>query len=181
MFRERLRYENRSGIKFLFTEYNIREDIDMGSFRIGDGTLFTSAAFTCIALAAHNSESGRGLVGHFNSIASLGQHSSQEPFRDALSSIASLGKAEHTDIWLGGGSPSISRGEDIVLTDRQLAEGAVTEFAANFRLPENHVEVEWSDEAHVVDVELDCPSGVLVVHDYPDMPMRVFRRMIEGL
>jgi hypothetical protein len=173
MYTEVMRYERASEVKPLVPQSELLHDIGMGEFRVGNETLHSLAASTCIILAAHNSDSGYGLMGHFSSISEAEGYNDRAMFEDSLLGIASIGEADTTSVWIGGGSPFENFFEtDSVKSDRDFAEEKLKAFAANFRLPADQVCIAWSEPFRIVDAELDCPSGVLVVHDYPNVIIR---------
>ena len=152
----------------LFSE-DLSGDIEMGTWEKGAGSLLSLAASTCIILAAHNDETKFGLLGHFSSIAEEGGdgYSDKESFRQAVAAISSLGNPGETSVWLGGGTSHVWEGEDETEEDRLYAEKNVREHAAELRVHGDQVKAEWSAAKCVIDVELDCVSGILAVHSYP--------------
>lgn len=145
-------------------------DIDMGEWGIGQDELMTFGASSCLVIAAHNEQTRRGLVGHFSSIAKSGggEHRHQESFLSAVDGLNRLGNPQDNCIWLGGGAPHVMNGVDESEPERQFAEIAIRRYIDENDMPIPQAKVQWSGPGSVVDIELDCPSGVLSINEYPD-------------
>lgn len=153
----------------------MQDDVDMGGWKVSSKELKTSGASTCIVLAAHNESTRQGMIGHFSSIAEEppGDFRHGQSFREAIAAINSLGDPTATTIWLGGGAPFIEDGKDSVEQDRSLAEELTSQYIKDSVIPETQLEIEWSEQGRVLDIELNCEIGILVVHNYPNISMRL--------
>lgn len=177
--RETLRYERLPGSGDLVFAKDLSSDIGMSQWKAGAGSLLTTGASTCIILAAHNGETHRGLIGHFGAIiAERGGYEDGDMFRQAIEEVLRLGGLDTTSVWLGGGAPNIYKGRDNVAEDRQYSQEKVEGMGVESV-------IEWSPAGHVIDAELDCQSGILVVHDYPETAVslgsRAARASLNGL
>jgi hypothetical protein len=145
----------------------------MGEWRISEDRLATYGASTCIVLAAHNSETGKGLLGHFSSISEResGNFRHGEEFRQSIDALSQLGEHQHNSIWLGAGKPLIVDGIDTVMPDRKLAQRAILGYLDEHGTPIEQVKVVWSAPQRVMDVELNCLTGRLDVYDYPEITL----------
>jgi hypothetical protein len=170
MIKEVLAYDQHPGTKNLFFEGNVAGDIGQGEWRMGNGNLVTSAASTCIILAAHNEQTKRGLLGHFSAVTEESQEGqdSKRSLDEALDVIGSLGDPEATSIWLGGGTPHLQAEIDTAEQDRAYVDRKIHEVAASLKIGEDQIDTAWSEAGHIIDVELDCAKGILVAHDYPE-------------
>lgn len=166
---EVLRYEGAGPVDLLFA-HNAASDIAMGEWTRSDEMLYSLGASTCIILAAHNEETERGLMGHFSCISDGPDvpYSNQASFNEALAAIPDLGDPLMSSVFLGGGKPCVLDDEDTVEADRVYAERAVMDVAQRIKLPGDQVVVEWSEADRAIDVELDCATGILVVHNASD-------------
>jgi hypothetical protein len=167
---EVLNYNRHPGTKNLFFEGDIIGDIDPGKYHMGNGNLVTTAASTCIVLAAHNEQTRRGLLGHFSAVTEESQEGqdSKRSLEKALDAVGSLGDPEATSIWLGGGAPHMQAEIDMTEQDRAYVNRKVHEVAAGLKIGGDQIDIAWSGAGRVIDVELDCSKGVLVAHDYPE-------------
>src|SRR4051812_7438611 len=100
-----------------------RVEVDMNQYQIGesDKILITKGASTCIILAAHNSSTGMGLLGHFSDTPGRFSLSEDTLFKKALRDSLSLGDIESTRFYLCGAAftPVVETGA--VQEDRETA------------------------------------------------------------
>ncbi len=177
MIHQRMRYSSYE--EYADVEMGIRHpnSIDIGNWQWSEeGELFTPRAGTSIVIAAHNQNSQRGLVGHFGNIASADDEptSHQNMFHHALEQVESLGELAATAIWMCGGAPNIAKdGSDANRGNRVYAERYLRRYIAELDTKPEVVVVEWSGEGRMVDVDLDCMTGILVVHNYPNEEQKV--------
>lgn len=170
---EVLRYESSEPVSLIFADSFVGE-VDMGTWEISADRLFSMGVLTCIVLAAHNDETNRGLLGHFSAVAKPDAgYSDKQIFQTALKEVANLGDPLATSLFLGGGTAHDKTGIDTVEPDRRYAEERVREFCSDFRLPNDQVSIEWSQPDRAIDVELDCATGILAVHNSPKNSMRI--------
>jgi hypothetical protein len=144
------------------------QEVFMSGWKESGDSLFTTALSACIAMAAYNSNTRRGVLGHFSVISPAelyppGTDSDREKFRDALEAVALLGPIACSKVWLGGGNKYIGGPESDpgVLADRSSA----VEGALNIGIHPSNICERWEEEATEfldgIDVGLDCRSGVL--------------------
>ncbi len=165
---EKIQYEGSEPIQFVFCD-PAKGDINMGESRISSDRLLTTGISTCTAIAAHNQETKRGLLGHFTTLSTDEKFSDKQNFHAALSNIVNLGDPLATSIFLGGATPLACEngGQDIITEDRQYAEAETRKLCDSFRLPSDQIMVEWSALNRAIDVELGCAEGILIIHDSP--------------
>lgn len=189
MVHRTLRYQTPEQVLSIFPDGPIEDVIPPDRWDISLSRLSTRDAVPCIVLAGHNYESGAGLVGHFAMLASDKKsprtaRTSAERFECALEDLADIGDPSATEIWLGGGSPMMLLGRDIVAGDKQVAQQALDRYLARMRVAEKGLlDVEWSEPSHGINVELDCRAGILAIHNYPvGFDMReALSGLLEGL
>lgn len=170
MVSEVLKYERHPGVKNLFFNGEVLQDVGIGDYRLGTANLATVAASTCIVMVAHNERMKRGLLGHFSSVTEESRegHDSLRGFDEALDKLGTLGEPEATSIWLGGGTPHVQEGVDQADQDRTFVYERVRQRAGELGISEDDISVAWSGPERIIDVELDCQRGILVAHDYPE-------------
>ncbi len=140
-------------------------DIGMGEWRVGSDVLFTSGASTCVVLAAHNKTTGRGLLGHFSTLAKTDRdYNDTHAFEEAVAELSTLGDPIETEISLLGAGPYFEDGVDTVAEDREYAVQTLLSYAKKHDLPNDSVALDWSPTQHTsIDVKLDCRLGILEV------------------
>jgi hypothetical protein len=168
---ERLRYDSHSEVRPILLVGPVK-DIGTGSSDFSGDQLYTTGASSCVVMAAHNTATNEGMIGHFTSIAT--QHgrvtatwAGSQIFLNAVNNLPKLGAPEETEIWLGAGMPLLRRGQDIVEPDKFQAAKMISKYLGRLGLSESLLQTDWSDKERAIDVELDCALGLLVVHDYP--------------
>jgi hypothetical protein len=171
MIYEVVKYEQAQAVQLMFSQEHGGRDIDTDDWEISDSGLYTSGAAPCIVMAGHNPESGRGLLGHFPSVADHrkaagSEHTHAEKFESAVEDLIRLGEPRTTEIWLGGGAPFMFEGLDTVTPDREQARRVAADHLSKMDLTGDLLNIRWSDMGHSIDVELDCQAGILLVHDY---------------
>lgn len=150
---------------------DLGEDVEVGNFEYGDGIFSTFGASTCLVLAAHNSGSRMGLLGHFKSFTGGRDDLSDAIiYETALSTLPDLGQLDKTEVWLGGVAPS-SLGElDIGEENRQFAQDRLDLYIERFRLSETLVTIGWNPEGTYISARLACDVGSLVIRQaYDDL------------
>lgn len=155
--------------------------ISAGEWGLGKRTFLAVGVSSGIVIAAHNSDTGDGLLGHFSRIAPEGQHDDRiaddaiqaEAFAEALSMIRRLGPPDDTDIWVGGAADFSGISEEIDLTiegERQYARRAVQQMMLDSAIPVNRLQTSWSGEQEDLIVELNSRNGVLLVSHLENSP-----------
>lgn len=170
LFTDTLRYDQPPPSEPLIFEGSPDEDVDIGEWEISEGgDLMTSGSSSCILLVAHNEASRKGLLGHFSAIDEPGQglKSDKASFLEAIAAIHGLGDPSQTSIWVGGGAPFTEGDKDTAEPMRDFAEKTVHDTAKSLGLSAEQTRFQWSQPNHVLDIELDCQLGCLLVHDYP--------------
>lgn len=157
----------------LFTNQQTIEVVQ-GGWRVSSSDLSTIGVESCLALAAHNEVTRRGLLGHFSTIsheAQLNHQLAEEQFDtavfdEALAHLPDLGPTRATDIWLGGAalqtesSLLINNG---ILLDRRYGEEKVAEATRRFSYKDNAVKFDWSMPGRELHIRLDCVAGRLLI------------------
>jgi hypothetical protein len=181
MIYEALRYEGDDQLPQLLDSYKACEEVGLGDWKISSGGLLTRGVSSCIALAAHNGATRKGLLGHFNSITApkSRRYSGEKKFHEALSAIDLLGEPASTEVWLGGGRPLLEGSNDIVRQDREFAQQKVREHLNGYEPPSSQLKVDWSDPERIIDVELDCETGILIVHNTSKAQRRVMHVLAQ--
>jgi hypothetical protein len=155
-------------------------DIDIGEYRLGRSGIYTIGVSTCIVLAAHNSGSRLGLMGHYTSLGEndLGRDANRKVFNESLDLIKELGSKSLTRIWVGGGAPLYigPRGEDEVAADREFSNARTQEFCGELGIKPTALTVEWTPGAKTIDVGLACYAGKIFIRQYQDIDPRVRAR-----
>lgn len=152
-----------------YTNTEKHHEVPMGSMaRTHEETLVTGGVAPCIVVAAWNSETSFGLLGHLHSLSTegLGGDEQRALLGETVLRASALGNPETTQIWLGGGSRS-HHTEDIaepVENDRLYAETVVRESGV---VEADNISVEWSEDNTAVDIELSCKVGVLAIYPRP--------------
>ncbi len=165
-------------IEFVFSEYDSLEtskfdpnliEVDVDELKYGKQSLLTLGASTCLVIAAHNTDTNMGLLGHFSSPTKRkSQTSSSNIYEQALEALPKLGPTPRTSIWLGGASP-LRLGElDVSAENRQYAKDKLELYLDRFRLPETLVSVNWTPEMTRINASLACDTGHLVVESVLD-------------
>ena len=144
-------------------------DIKTHTFEVGDKRLTSVGAGPCILLAAFNTGSHTGMVGHFSAVGENdpGIGCDKDVFEEALATIPDLGpNREHTHGWIGGGAPFFVDGDDTVKPDRLYVAQRVLAVIQDNGLIANQFTFDWSHPDRVVDASLDCESGHLRINNY---------------
>ncbi|HSX07104.1 MAG TPA: hypothetical protein VLG92_05290 [Candidatus Saccharimonadia bacterium] len=136
------------------------QDIGVNRWEIGTATLTTTSAMQCLILAAHNSRTLTGLVGHFTEIDP--DHFSDPEgaiaFRSALKAIPRIGRLDATSIWVGGGD---SHPEGMYYRYSEIDRAYAL---ANLALLEaTNLEVDWQTDGQLA-AQLNCSTGILETH-----------------
>lgn len=155
--------------------------ISPGEWGLGRRTFLAVGVSTGIVIAAHNSDTGDGLLGHFSRIAPesrddgrIADESVQtEAFAEALSMVRRLGPPENTDIWIGGAADYSDVSKEIDLTiegERQYAQRALQQMMLDSAIPVNRLQTSWSGDQEDLIVELNSRNGVLLVSHLETTP-----------
>lgn len=155
--------------------------VESGDWKESDELLLTTGVVSCIAVAAFNSITRRGVLGHFSAItpATLDNplmYSDREVHKGAVRAIQKLGPIAFTRVWLGGGdaydynpemadsgAPPDEYGTG-VLADRASAVDSIRSIGIN---PSNICERWEENRRGGIDIELDCRAGILTVVNEP--------------
>jgi hypothetical protein len=149
-------------------------DVVQGEWRIGTGKLSTIGVASCLALAAHNEATRKGLLGHFSTISPEAQSNPKlacEQFNDitfdeALAHLPELGPVRETYIWLGGAALQSDRSLTVnssIMSDRRYGRTKLAETAARFGFKDTAINLGWSPPDSEVYIRLDCEAGRLLV------------------
>ncbi len=149
-------------------------DVVQGSWRHGGGRFSTFAVATCIALAARNEYTRRGLIGHFSSISPISMRNPQlmheqfdvRIFRQAVDYIPRLGPHAATTIWLGGAAlyaEDSSATRFSKLADRQYAELQISKMIARTAIFDDALKIDWNTTENDLYIRLDTDLGELTV------------------
>jgi len=141
---------------------NSGKEIHSGECRVTRSSLSTSGASTCIILAALNTETRAGLLGHLSHDDVL----EGELLEDAAQAIVNLGPAESTQIRLAGGAIYMYDEEFPESADHnQKVEKRIKEIAEQNGIPLPNINVSWlwgNDEASAI---VDCHEGTITVEE----------------
>jgi len=152
---------------------NLTGEIEPGQWRESYDRLLSVGASTCLILAAHNSYTHKGLMGHFSNLVAprSGITTHEAEFQQAVDTLPKLGRITHTDIWLGGAAPFIEEDTDTNVPNRDKAAEVIQEYLRGRRLSaERHLTIDWSEPGMVIDAQLFCRrDGALVIDRYPEM------------
>lgn len=155
--------------------------ISAGEWGLGKRTFLAVGVSTGIVIAAHNSDTGDGLLGHFSRIAPEGyedvritdEAAQTESFAEALSMIKRLGPPGDTDIWVGGAADFANVSQEIDLAiegERQYAQRALHQMMLDSAIPATRLHTSWSGEQEDLIVELNSRNGVLLVSHLENSP-----------
>lgn len=146
-------------------------DVDLGNFEYGEGIFSTFGASTGLVLAAHNSESRMGLLGHFNSfVGGKDGLSDAVVYETALCTLPDLGPLNKTDVWLGGVAPSRIGDLDVAMENRQFAIDRLDAYRERLIITEAPVTISWNPEGTYISARLACDVGRLLVRQAFDLP-----------
>lgn len=155
--------------------------ISAGEWALGRRTFLAVGVSTGIVIAAHNSDTGDGLLGHFSRIAPEDHEDERindetvqtEAFAEALSMIKRLGPPADTDIWVGGAADFSGVSEQLDLTiegERQYAQRALQRMMLDSAIPVSRLQTSWSGEQEDLIVQLNSRNGVLLVSHLENSP-----------
>jgi len=155
--------------------------ISAGEWALGKRTFLAVGVSTGIVIAAHNRDTGDGLLGHFSRIAPEGLADGRiddeavqtGAFAEALSMIRRLGPPGNTDIWIGGAADFSNISPEIDLTiehERQYAQRALHQMMLDTDIPVSRLQTSWSGEQEDLIVELNSRNGVLLVSHLENSP-----------
>lgn len=155
--------------------------ISPGEWGLGRRTFLAIGISTGIVVAAHNSDTGDGLLGHFLHIAPEGHDDDRiadegaqtVAFAGALSMIKRLGPPGETEIWVGGGADYAGASQEIDLTikgDRQHAQRLLQQVMLDGTIPISRLQTRWSRGQEDLIIELNSQNGVLLVSYLENSP-----------
>lgn len=146
-------------------------DVEPGNFQHGDGILSTFGASTGLVMAAHNSDSRLGLLGHFTSFTGgRAGLSDAVMYETAIYTLPDIGPKNTTEIWLGGVAPSRIGDIDLAEENRQYAKDRLGIYLERFSVPDTIIKIEWNPEGTYISARLACETGRLVVRQSFDIP-----------
>ena len=154
---------------------NHHEDLDMnienGLWRFGPNRLITMTASLGIVLAAYNEKTKTGLLGSFMAVSGVNPNveSHRSEFNGAFLALNGIAAVKRIKLWLGGGTPLVIEGVDVVAPDRAYAESCVEEFMRGNEIDRDNLTISWSKPERSIAAELDPKKGTLMIHDYPDL------------
>ncbi|MFI5275225.1 MAG: hypothetical protein ACHQT5_00175 [Candidatus Saccharimonadales bacterium] len=155
--------------------------ISAGEWALGKRIFMAVGVSTGIVVAAHNSDTGDGLLGHFSLIAPEGLpdvHVEDEAmhtnaFVEALSMVRRLGPTAETEIWVGGAADYSGVSTEIDLAtegERQYAIRALHQAMLESAIPINHLQTSWSGKQEDLIIQLNSRNGVLMVNHLENRP-----------
>lgn len=137
-------------------------EVESGECRTTRGRISTAGASTCIILAALNTDTKTGLLGHL----SADDIENGELLNEAVDAIPRLGPGESTQIRLGGGAIYLYDLEYLeAAEDNQNVEQRIREMAVHNGIPLPNITVSWlwgNDEASAI---VDCHKGTITVEE----------------
>lgn len=145
-------------------------EVPQEQFKRSFGKLVTSLVGPCVVLAAHNDQTHEGLLGHFSGISVDGgqkqpgadpkRYIGADAFNAALPLLGELGPAALTTVWLGG---ACLRDETGPYADTKLEREYAASRIISLESAWGGLMLDWNDDDCRIDVQLDCPSGIITV------------------
>lgn len=149
-------------------------EVDQGEWRYSSESISTFPVVSCVAVAAHNETTKRGLIGHFSSISRLAQlnrwlrreHLDTDAFNQAIDFLPTLGPLPTTYLWLGGAALHTEESPEIqnaILADRRYAEDRITDMATRNNLSKEQITLSWNKTEYDLYIHLNCRTGLLLI------------------
>ena len=136
-------------------------EVESGDCLTTRGRISTAGASTCIILAALNTETGAGLLGHLT----CDDIEQGELLDESVDAIARLGPGKSTQIRLAGGAIYTYNYACPESEDNQKVEQRIREMALQNGIPLPNITVSWlwgNDEASAT---VDCHEGTITVKE----------------
>jgi hypothetical protein len=139
-------------------------EVGVSDCRTTTGRMSTHGATTCVILAALNTETKTGLVGHFLS------WGDEELFKESLEAVTNLGPCASTLIRLAGGGIYFSDGYTYPnLHERNKeVEAQVLVLAEAHGIPRSSVEVSWLWGNDIASATVDCNDKTITIEEELD-------------